>query len=62
MEVTTNIESQEHRRRCNNEFGPEHPRAGTSDDVETFFSVCHQRLGDNFTLEDFKYRWRRLIR
>ena len=32
---------------------PEHPRSGTSDDVECFISVLHEMLGDIFDLKDF---------
>ena len=38
--VTTNIESNEYRKREAERFGyPEHPRAGTSDDVEAIHFV-----------------------
>lgn len=60
IEVTANIESQEYRRlSCN---VPEHPRAGTTDDVECFFAMCHSKLGDHFLLKDFKYNWKKLTR
>ncbi|XP_064622698.1 uncharacterized protein LOC135484921 isoform X2 [Lineus longissimus] len=62
IEVTTNIESQEYRRRENTTIGySEHPRAGTTDDVEALFSICHRHLGDTFTLQDFKHRWMKLV-
>ena len=32
---------------------PEHPRSGTSDDVECFISVLHEMLGIFFTLKIF---------
>ena len=32
---------------------PEHPRSGTSDDVECFISVLHEMLQDIFDLKDF---------
>ena len=32
---------------------PEHPRSGTSDDVECFISVLHEMLRDIFDLKDF---------
>ena len=61
--VTTNIESQEWRRRMNGELhGPENPRAGTSDNVENFISIAHRHLGNNFTLRDFKYGFDKLVR
>jgi hypothetical protein len=63
VELTTNIESQEHRRRENTTIGySEHPRAGTTDDVEALFSICHRHLGDNFTLQDFKHRWFKMVK
>ena len=45
--VTTNIESQEFRRRYGEEKGlpPEHPRAGSTDDVEGIFAFLHELLG-----------------
>ena len=45
--ITTNIESQEFRRRYGEEKGlpPEHPRAGSTDDVEAIFAFLHELLG-----------------
>ena len=61
--VTTNIESIEFRRRENGTLGyEEHPRAGTTDDVEAFFALLHRFLGLNFTLKQFKALWRKLVR
>lgn len=61
--VTTNIESQEYRRCENAIIGwEEHPRASTRDDVECFFSLCHQKVGCTFTLKEFKYHWRKICR
>ncbi len=61
--ITTNVESIEFRRRQNNEIGyEEHPRAGTTDDVEAFFALLHRYLGLIFTLKDFKALWRKLVR
>lgn len=61
--VTTNIESIEFRRRQNVEIGyEEHPRAGTTDDVEAFFALLHRYLGLIFTLKEFKALWRKLVR
>ena len=34
-------------------IGPEHPKGGTTDDVEGFISILHQMLGHIFTLNDF---------
>ncbi|KAK3716248.1 hypothetical protein QZH41_018049, partial [Actinostola sp. cb2023] len=63
IEITTNIESQEARRRINNEVGyPMHPRAGGTDDLETFFGLVHRYLGNVFLLKDFKQIWPRLVR
>ncbi len=53
VEIITNIESQEYRRREN----PEHPRAGGTDDLETLFSIAHRRLGNTFTLKDWCEHW-----
>ena len=61
--VTTNIESVEFRRRQNGLIGHvEHPRAGTTDDVEAFFALLHRYLGLTFTLKEFKALWRKLVR
>lgn len=61
--VTTNIKSIEFRRRQNVELGyEEHPRAGTTDDVEAFFALLHRYLGLIFTLKEFKALWRKLVR
>ena len=63
VEVTANIESQEYRRRLNTDVGySEHPRASTTDDVEQFFSLCVRHMGNSFTLQQFKYRWRNIVR
>jgi hypothetical protein len=63
IEVTSNIESQELRRCQNSSLGyQEHPRAGTTDDVEGFFSLCRSLLGGTFTLRDFKLQWRKIVR
>lgn len=61
--ITTNIESQEFRRRQNSDIGfEEHPRAGTSDDLEALFAVYHRDLGMIFTLKEFKYNWKKSCR
>lgn len=61
--VTSNIESMELRRRQASEIGyPEHPRAGTSDDVEAFIGLLHRFLGNIFTLKDMKTFWRKIVR
>ena len=61
--ITTNIESIEFRRRQNHYLGfEEHPRAGTSDDVEAVFALFHRFLGNIFTLKEFKACWRKVVR
>ena len=61
--ITTNIESIEYRRREIDRIGyPEHPRAGTSDDVEAFISLLHRFLGNIFTVKDMKSLWRKVVR
>ncbi|XP_078618099.1 uncharacterized protein LOC144885838 [Branchiostoma floridae x Branchiostoma japonicum] len=62
--ITSNIDSQERRRRQNDDLGfPEHPRAGTTDDVECFFSMLHHKArGQLVTLKDFKYLFRKLVK
>ena len=63
IEVTANIDLQEQRRMRNETIGwEEHPRASSTDDVETFFSVSRRIIGQTFTLQDFKYKWRKLSR
>lgn len=62
-EVTANIESQEMRRLQNGDIGyPEHPRAGSTEDLECFFGVAHTKLGSVFTLKEFKDGWPKLVR
>ena len=56
--MTTNIESQELRRRHSSVEGIEHPRASTSDDDECFFSVLHEQLGNACTLKNVQSEWR----
>lgn len=61
--VTTNIESMESRRRQNGEIGyEEHPRAGTTDDVEAIIAFLHRMLGVVFTLKQFKAGWKQVVR
>ncbi len=63
VELTSNIESQEHRRRRNSVLGyPEHPRAGVTDDLETLFAMFHRYLGPVFTLKQFKEMWPKIVR
>ena len=63
IEVTTNIESQE-MRRCQNELigYAEHPRAGGTDHLETFFGLTHRYVGNVFTLKQFKELWPQIVR
>lgn len=53
--LVSNIESQEFRRREGATRGlpPEHPRASSTDDVEGYFAVNHEMLGDSFDLKTF---------
>lgn len=53
--ITTNIESQEFRRRYGEEKGlpAEHPRAGSTDDVEGIFAFFHELLGPIFDEKAF---------
>ena len=61
--ITTNIESMEFRRRQNDDIGyEEHPRAGTTDDVEAIIAFLHRMLGIVFTLKQFKYGWKQVVR
>ena len=49
--VIVDIESRKWRLHYNNQrqIPPEHPRASTSDDVEFFFSVLRDMVGQDFT-------------
>lgn len=62
MAVITNIEGREWRRIdcANNNRGPEHPRASSTDDVECFFSMMRDGLGRNFTTKEVKYGFRKI--
>ena len=61
--VTSNIESMEFRRCQNGEVGyAEHPRAGTTDDVEAIIAFFHRITGIVFTLKQFKATWRQVVR
>lgn len=63
VEVTTNIKSQEPRRLDNNIIGyEEHARAAETDDLESYFCVCHRDLGAIFTLKQFKPYWPKSVR
>ena len=58
--VTTNIEGREHLHRLNRMGKPEHPRASTSDDVECLFSMMQDALGQNFTVKQVQYGFRKV--
>ena len=63
IEITSNIESQEYRRREIIDIGyPEHLRAGGTDDLETFFGIDHRNIGTVFTLKQFKEYWPSAVR
>ena len=49
------IEGREWCRRLNRLGKPEHPRASTSDDVECFFSMMRDALGQSFTPKEVQY-------
>ena len=53
--LIANLTSLELRRAeyVSHDLPPEHPRSGTSDDVECFISVLHEMLGDIFDLKEF---------
>lgn len=59
MALLTNIESQEFQRRqaAQNHEPPEHPRASSSDDVECFFSILHDQLGQHYDMKAIQQRW-----
>ena len=58
--IISNIESMEFRRRETSRIGyEEHPRAGTSDDVEGFIALHHFR-GAILTVKELRGLWRRL--
>ena len=61
--VITNIEGREfHRReRTNNKQTLEHPRASSTDDVECFFSMMRDVIGQNFTTKEVKFGMRKII-
>ena len=61
--ITTNIESMEFRRCEGSKIGyEEHPRAGTSDDVECFIALLHRFLGLIFTGKELRALWRKIVR
>ena len=56
--VITNIEGRELRRL--QDTPPEHPRASSTDDVECFFSMLRDSIGENFTTKEAKYAFRKV--
>lgn len=63
VEITTNIESQELRRLENAKIGyEEHPRAAETDNLESYFCICHRDLRPIFTLKQFKSYWPKSVR
>ena len=38
----------------------EHPRSGTTDDVECMFSIMRDLTGKHFTLREARYTWRKV--
>lgn len=58
--LMANIESQEFQRRqtAQTHGTPEHPRASSSDDVECFFSILHNHLGQHYDVKTIQQRWR----
>ena len=62
IEVTAAIESAHQRHLLNPILGPEHPRASATDDLEALFAVSRRMLGMHFTLRDFKFGFRRIVR
>ena len=40
----------------------EHPRAGTSGDVEAIIALFYRYLGNIFTVKEFKACWRKVVR
>lgn len=51
--ITTNVESQEKRRKENHLLA-KHPRASTADDVEGFIANLHQMFGQTFDMKIFR--------
>ena len=60
--MITNIEGREWHRRevmCGNR-NKEHPRASTTNDVECFFSMMRDNIGQNFTSKQVKFNLRKV--
>ena len=60
--VTTDIESREFRRieRASMNLPPEHPCSATTDDVDCFFSVMRGMIGEDFSLKQVKFGFRKV--
>ena len=60
--VITNIEGHEWRRRetLNRGGKAEHPRASSTDDVECFFSMMRDTLGQNFSTKEVGFGFRKV--
>ena len=58
--LTTTIESREWVRRNRSCNILEHPRASTTDDVECFFSVLRNMIGNHFTCKAVMLEWRKV--
>ena len=41
---------------------PEHPRAGGTDDLETFFGIVPRNIGTTFMLKQFHEYWPNAVR
>ena len=61
--ITTNIEGCEHLRReqINGSYPLEHPRSSSTDDVECFFSMMRDTIGQNFTTKEVKFGMHKII-
>ena len=60
MAVITNIEGRECSRRLNKLGKPEHPRASSTDDVECLFSMMRDAIGQNFTVKQVQFGFRKV--
>jgi len=60
--LITNIEGREWHRRevMSGNRQKEHPRASTTDDVECFFSMIRDNIGQNFTSKQVKFNLRKV--
>jgi len=60
--LVTNIEGREWHRQesASNKCPLEHPRASGTDDVECFFSMMRDTIGQNFTTKEMKFGIRKV--